>query len=85
MVEVAVGNGGDVAAAEDSDFEILGLGKAVFAGDLGAGALEVVEGLVDDFFGANVAGNGVGVAVVGDQFGGRGQVDTVDVGVSVKS
>lgn len=36
----------------------------------------------DDAFGADVASNGCGVAVVGDQLVRGGKIDTVDVGVA---
>lgn len=81
VVEVALADGCDIATAEDTDFKVLRLLLAVFTGDLRACPLEVVQGLVDNALGADVAGDGCGVPVVGDQFVRGRQVDTVDMGV----
>lgn len=85
VVEVAFRNGGDVFAAEDTDFEVLRFGKAIFACNLGAGTFQALQGLVDDLFGADVTRDTMNVSVVRNQFAGRSQVDTVDMGMSVRS
>lgn len=82
VVEVALAHGCHVAATEDADFEVLRLLLAVFAGDLGTRPLEIVQGLEDDALGADVAGNGLRVPVVGHQLMRRGEIDTIDVSVA---
>ena len=64
VVEVAVGNGRDVFTAEDSDFEVLGLGQTVLPCDLRAGTFQVVQALVNDTVGADVFTDAFDVPVV---------------------
>lgn len=82
VLEVALPHRCHVATAEDTDLEILRLLLAVLTGDFGTRPLEAIQGLEDDALGADVAGNGFCVTVVGHQFMGRGQIDTVDVSVT---
>lgn len=78
MLEVSIRYGGDVLAAEHAHLEIL-----VLAGGEGCAAvLEVGEVLVDDLFGANVLGDVEAVALVGHEFGRRGEIDTAGRGWS---
>lgn len=81
VVEVPFGHGGNVVTAEDTDLEVTRLFQAILVSNLGTGALQVRQGLVDDAVGSDVLGDGVGVTVVGDEFVRRGQIDSVDVGM----
>lgn len=76
MLEISIRHRGDVFAAEDAHLEILVLAR----GEGCAAILEVGEVLVDDFFSANVLGDVKAVALVGDEFGGRGEIDTTGRG-----
>jgi hypothetical protein len=82
MVKVAVIDGGNVVAAEDSNFEVDGFAQSVFLGDLGTGTNQVVQSLEDDAVGANVSCDTVSVAAVCNELARRCQVDTVHVSVS---
>lgn len=82
VVEVALADGCDIAAAEDTDFEVPRLLLAILAGNFGTRALEIVQGLEDDALGTDVASDSCCVAVVGDKLVRRGQIDTVDVGMA---
>lgn len=82
VLEVALPHRRHVATAEDTDLEILRLLLAVLKGNFRTRPFEVIQGLEDDALGADVAGNSFCVTVVGDQFMGRGQIDTVDVSVT---
>lgn len=70
--KVALGDLGDVLAAEDADLKV----HVGPWGQFGAARLQVVEVLVDDCLGANVFGDFEAVALVGDEFAWRGEVDT---------
>ena len=79
MLEVRVVDRRDVPAAEDADLELLS--RRVAGRECGTGSLEIGQGLINNVVGADDFGDGVGVPVVGDQLGRRGEVDAVDVGV----
>jgi len=79
MLEVRVVDRRDVPATEDADLELLGRGVA--GRECSTGSLEIGQGLVNNVVGADDFGDGVGVPVVGNQLGRRGEVDAVDVGV----
>lgn len=81
MLEISIRHRCDVLAAEHADLKVL-----VLAGGEGCAAvLEVGEVLVNNFFGANVLGDVEAVALVGDEFGGRGEINTAERGWSVGS
>lgn len=82
VVEVVLTDWCDIGTAEDTDFEVLRFCLAVFPGNLSASSLEIIESLEDNVFGADVAGNGFCVAVVGDQLVGGSKVDTIDVSMT---
>ena len=89
MLEVLVVHGRDVLPAEDADLEIRGplvVGLAVAELRLPRGVcaceFQVGKALVHDAVGADMCGDGFGAdEVVGDELGGAGEVDAVDVGV----
>lgn len=83
MLQVALGDGGDVAAVEDTDFEVLRRGIA--GRQLGAGSDEVFEVLVDDLVGADVRCDLVGGLSVGNKVLLARQVDAVEMLMPVQS
>lgn len=83
VVEVTLGDRGDIATTEDSDFEVLGFLLAVFAGDFSTGGFEVLQSLENHALGANVSGNAFRVTVVGNELLWRSQVNTIDMCVTV--
>lgn len=70
--KVALGDLGDVLAAKDADLKV----HVGPRGQFGAAHFQVVEVLVDDFLSANMFGDFEAVALVGDEFAWRGEVDT---------
>ena len=80
MLQIPLRDGGDVLSAKHADFKALICARR----ELGAGGFEVGEGLVDDVVGVDVGGDGLAGAFVRDQLAGGGEVDAVDVWVSVE-
>lgn len=85
VVEVAVGYRRNVFTTEDSHLEVLGRAQTVLPCDLRAGSFQVIQILVNNTVGANVFADTFDVPVVSNQLGGRGQVDTVDMSMSIQS
>lgn len=81
VIEVALTHRGDVATTENTNFEIDRFCLAVLNGNLGTGALEILQSLEHNALSADVAGDGCRITVVGNQLLRRGQINTVDVGV----
>ena len=67
---------GDVGSVKDGGIEVREAGA-----DLGDGILKVAEILKDDAVGADGFGKLVDGLATGDEFGARGHIDAVDVGV----
>lgn len=84
VLKVALGDRGDVVAAEDTDFKVVWLRQPILLSDLSTGTLQVIQCLVDDTVSTNVLGDRLGVAVVRDELGRRSQVNTIDMSMSVK-
>lgn len=84
MVKIAVIDGGNVVAAEDSNFEVHRFAQSVFLSDLSTGTDQVVQSLENDAVSANVSCDTVGVAAVCNELARRCQVDTIHVSMSVK-
>jgi hypothetical protein len=81
VIEVAIRDRGNVFATKHSDFKVARLLQTVLLRDLSASAFQIIEGLKDDTFSANMFGNAIGVSIMRNQFLRGSKIDTVNMGV----